>query len=433
MCYVESDQANWYKSDKTNLGLFSTFFKLLSIAWRGRANLKKKYSIKADMLFFANTPNQFATNAKIAEELSTDCVIEKMSEKPHFATINHGWAVPEFYALFALPFVAIASLFTVFNKRVIIWPHLYEHALSTGYFLFYYRIFKRNRHNIKLGFVSNDHNFYVTSFIKALQLNEIPVAYTQHAQIGDCFPKLQFDYSFLSGNAAFEMYTQQQTTEGAIFFTGAVLFDHLNYQPTTTLKTIGMGIGATDKRPLVEDCILKLKAEGYRVILRPHPAIDVNLWEGWAKEQGVIFSAARKQPLMEFLAETDAVFTSESTLILEVFASGKIGGIVDFDWGYQRDYYGFEASGIVNHYFSNAEEVIDFLKEGNITEELQHAQQYIVKYDAIHPFRKEWNSAKLMAQLCETIIHQKDLTLNGFFEPEVQKGVTCYTPKINAI
>lgn len=68
--------------------------------------------------------------------------------------------------------------------------------------------------------VSNDHSGILRAIIKKAKEKNIKVIYTQHAQIGNNFPKLNFDLSLLDGIQALDKYINSGKPNGIIVITG---------------------------------------------------------------------------------------------------------------------------------------------------------------------------------------------------------------------
>lgn len=177
-------------------------------------------------------------------------------------------------------------IFYFFNKRFVkllngkltkINPYLnfdFEICLLIGFYYTNILILKLNKP--KYIWLSNDHTHNNVSFIYAAKKLNIKTIYIQHASVSNLFPPLYFDYVFLDGEVAYEIYKKIGIAGTKVYLTGNPKLDgYINkFSPTNKFSKILVCINRVDNIVDFEDLIDEILNLGIEVKLRKHPYLN---------------------------------------------------------------------------------------------------------------------------------------------------------------
>ncbi len=196
--------------------------------------------------------------------------------------------------------------------------------------------------------VSNDHSGVSRAIIKKAKEKNIKIIYTQHAQIGNNFPKLNFNLSLLDGIQALDKYISSGTPNGIIAITGRRKISKIERRKNLIYRrNIGLCSNILDDLILWEKIIKILKVNNASIKVRSHPADRRK--EAWKKisiNNGVEFNEGS---LGEYLSDVDILITGESGVALDAYAAGiPVITIKPTQLKSERmqDYYGYLKFGI---------------------------------------------------------------------------------------
>ena len=193
--------------------------------------------------------------------------------------------------------------------------------------------------------VSNDHSGIMRAFINTARSNGIKVIYTQHASIGNGFPRLDFDLALLDGYEAYTQYLKSGPINGTVVLTGRNrIFINKKIKKE---NIIGL---ATNQDDSLKDWLKLMK--GLRVIerkkiLRCHPAEKRKImWRLLCLYTGIQFQSS-KIKLEEFLDSISLMISGNSGIILDSALRGvqtiwyspinsKNANLIDY-YGYEKN------------------------------------------------------------------------------------------------
>lgn len=192
--------------------------------------------------------------------------------------------------------------------------------------------------------ISNDHSGISRSIIKVAQEKNIKVIYTQHGQIGNCFPKLNYDLTMLDGMQAFDKYIDSGKPNGVIVITGRRKITKSSCKEKSKSDQIRIGICTNnlDEIKLWDKLIKQLKEVNYTLILRPHPGDRrQKKWKKMSIKNEINYNDSI---LSDFLDEVDLIITGESGVVLDAYAKNLSSIIMkprQLKSKRMSDYYGF--------------------------------------------------------------------------------------------
>jgi len=158
----------------------------------------------------------------------------------------------------------------------------------------------------------------------------------QHASVSPLFPPLEFDYVFLDGTVALEIYRDiaDRTPENRRLFNACSIF--LNGQkkqvpnviPNVQQATVcGIGFSHLDSVDFILNATKRLSSIFERTIVRLHPSHLKSGAESIEREiqklgTNVLLSKGRQEPVGSFIEAIDVFFGTETRLNLEVAVIG---------------------------------------------------------------------------------------------------------------
>lgn len=214
--------------------------------------------------------------------------------------------------------------------------------------------------SVETVFLSNDHTPANRSLMAVCQHLEIKTAYMQHASVSTLFPPLQFDYVFLDGATALDIYrkiaqrapsSHDKFKACSIFLNGQKKPVPFSFSVNKDEPTCGIGFSHLDSEDFILDVTKRLADVFEHTIVRLHPSHRKesadSIERAIASFDGrVTLSKGRQEPVAQFIAAIDVFFGTESSLHLEVASAG----CRCFRIGYQdeeiSDYYGYLEKGL---------------------------------------------------------------------------------------
>lgn len=191
---------------------------------------------------------------------------------------------------------------------------------SLGLYEEAYRLLKKHMPNrIILG---NDHTPIKRAFFLAAKNLGINTVYFQHAQVGDKFPRLAFDISFLYGQATLDIYEKKGKPLGKVELIGNLNYlSYLNNEnKVESNNKIGIGLNILDDLKKIEELVLFLNSNipQYEIIIRDHPdsTKKINI------KGKYVINNSREESALEFLSKLDAVIAGNSSILSEAAALG---------------------------------------------------------------------------------------------------------------
>ncbi len=203
----------------------------------------------------------------------------------------------------------------------------------------YIPLFIQNIHDISpcLTVTCNDHSLRNRSFRLASQVCRVKTLYIQHASVSESFPRLVFDYAFLDGRVALNLYSRIEEKFPAksdamnirtmIFLTGQ---KKIIFRKSNTRQTFIVGIGVTtmDDAEVIKKIALDIIMKDIEVHLRVHPSlrpgnkIFADLFNFSELNHFIKFNDPKKHTLSEYFSSIDILLAGNTSLHLEAALAG---------------------------------------------------------------------------------------------------------------
>lgn len=198
--------------------------------------------------------------------------------------------------------------------------------------------------------VSNDHSALPYHSIQAARHLGIPSLYLQHAPVGPYMPPLAVDVACLDGWRSFEIYARTARTQACAHRPVVVLTGKQETPKPSTGDRVGVAVNTIDTPDGVARFLDGAIEPAHRVLLRTHPrmagkALDV--WRTAIERHGWEWSNPLSETPEAFLHNVHTLYAGVSGIFLEA----ALAGVANKQWteadGTPKDYYGFQAGGIV--------------------------------------------------------------------------------------
>ena len=326
-------------------GIFRTIFFTLKSLGRINFILPKK-----SIIFLVGTHNQNLTLSKVANKTDNSILLGFHN----FRSKSLDGYIPSFFFYFVgwifFPHTVI-KLFRIKDKyqRGALIKRL-ERALVSGSsilvwkFLFWFW-------NPSMIVISNDHNHWTRSAIKAAKQMNIKSSYIPHAYTSKSFPELECSYSFLDSEIQKKSYKKEGVADsGIIKVVGAVRFENIiRIFEQSDLNGILICFNTLDSKGLIHSILREsatVKKNKYSIFVKPHPA-DVDRFS-------FIEKLCDKYDLT-YVTPTDQIcdFSCKAQVLLGGVSGAHIDGLmcgmlpISFSGWYEEDYFGLVSEGIV--------------------------------------------------------------------------------------
>lgn len=354
---------------KQIMGYFYFFFKSFG--------LKSTAIGRSDVLFFAASNNQFSVLRPIFSvdsEFSSVFVVPNFwcshfdvrGVKPYATKISISFFFLVFMLTISRLFVLLKTLWSTDSRLVFL--RLKSFLLVYYWLVAHQIILKDVRPQIVM--LSNDHNSETRTMIELCKYFGIKTAYVPHAGVSKRFHSLDFNYSFLDGQHALDIYQScdnrrspksKVISKRLCFMVGNLRKLDIDKSKGKPEGKFGLAIKGTDRLEDVVNIIEQLVPLS-RVVVRPHPSLKSSRYYQIIEEKfshGVEFSDPRTQSASEFLAGLTTLISGNSTLLLEAAAAGKNPVYLNELSDGVYDYYGFVERKIAD-YFETIKDFINF-------------------------------------------------------------------------
>lgn len=254
--------------------------------------------------------------------------------------------------------------------------------------------------------MANDHLHFNRSLMREANLRGITTLYVQHAAVTDRFPALSFAYSLLDGEDSYGKYKMREETSGNIYLSGGIRFDAIKGLEKRKEEgmTVGVAINQIDEEAIVKNVCLQLKdtnvkGQPVKVVLRPHPQMELDAWKEWCDKNGVSFSVARTESSFQFLSRISVLVSDQSSIHLDAAMCHTPSVVYSFSSVEQEDFYSFVKNGLAVK-ASNIESLTSFIANSGEYGVPQNAVKY---YNCSYGTSYEGNVATMMADLVKSI------------------------------
>jgi hypothetical protein len=191
---------------------------------------------------------------------------------------------------------------------------------------------------------ANDHSPSRVALSMVLKGLNIPRIYLQHAEVSECFPPLDFEYSVLRNNRSLATYQRIGPIKGKTFVIARELeepnIDSL-FREYGELVDVVIYPTSRVNLDILREMIQQLKNNAHvsNVLIKEHPGAALPL-NKLLKDAGVSF-------LQDFPAIEHVAIVGNSSVAIELIARGiPVYQNFDFD-PVERDYYGFVHEGVI--------------------------------------------------------------------------------------
>lgn len=233
---------------------------------------------------------------------------------------------------------------------------------------------------------SNDHSALNRCLLAVAHLLDIKTVYIQHASVSPYFPALLFDYAFLDGPAAAEIYADCADNRPESFnraLTSNITFSgqqkSLTTKPPSASKVTGIAINKLDNIASVLRLIRELADDGIAVRARWHPRQskgDIRKLESESQKlASLALSDPERESVDEFLNHVTWLVAGNSSIHLEGAIKGIAPLYYEFSASPHPDYYGFVEKGVAT-WVKSEDDLIALLKSGRIPELNEEAVRF---------------------------------------------------------
>lgn len=393
---LESTPENWLEfsagqNTKTNLLRFKSNiclsfgkqifgFLFFLINSYGIKSLKTQ---KNDVLFFASTLNQYSVLNSIYKEhakFKAAFAIPNTSSKtfntkdtnPYYLRISFIYILPVLLLLLRRLFPLLKILWQTDRRLIFLRLNSF---LQIYYWLIAHQVFLK-KIQPKVVIMSNDHNPENRTLIEICKYFDIKTAYVPHASVSDRFHSLDFNYSFLDGQHALDIYKKCDSRRAPnsmiidkrlCYLVGNLRKLEVQKKNLNQSKKFGLAVKGTDNINNIIYIISKLSAI-YPVSIRPHPSLKFNKSFHILDKRfpGLVeLSDPHSDSVSSFLSSIDIFVSGNTTLSLEA-ASAEIYPVYLNELSNNvNDYYGFVKRKIV-HYFDTIDDFVISHNKGNL-------------------------------------------------------------------
>lgn len=329
-------------------------FRILSFIWHFFLQFVRRNwrfgDGEAKVLCFWNSTNQHSVLGRLVAENWHTVAIPTLDGEDRFP-----YFLCYLLSIFYLP-SALLDYFRLPRNIRNTYPYLAnQYLLSYGTYRVARSYFKQRRPAFAM--FSNDHTCPPLTIKLAAQSLGIPTGYIQHAPVNDNFPSLDFDYVFLDGLHALNIYDRPGARCKTAFLVGMLKLDELavSERSQDRVSSISVCLNETsdiDKVTELVDALVALAGAEY-VSIRPHPGWlnDFEVIRDLANERGIRFSDSRKESAPDYLKSVDAVISCDSGISLEA-AIAEVYPLSYRFGGPYVDQYSYEQNGLIEHFES---------------------------------------------------------------------------------
>lgn len=230
---------------------------------------------KKSVIFLVGTYNQHLTLSKVAKKTNKSILLGFHNFKSN-SLDNY---VPSFFFYFAgwvcFPYTLL-KLFQVSDRyqRIALIKKL-ERLLVSGVSISVWRVLFR-LWKPSMIVISNDHNHWTRSAVRAAEQLGIQTLYIPHAYTSDSFPELECSYSFLDSDTQLNLYKKKNPIfKGVVKVVGAVRYEdkinQINYKDLRGILICFNKLDSTDSIESILKLSLKNSKRRYSIFAKPHP------------------------------------------------------------------------------------------------------------------------------------------------------------------
>lgn len=363
-------------------GLFRTFlFTFLSLR---RINF---FVRKKSVIFLVATHNQHNTLSKVADKTDQSILLGMHN----FKSESLDGYIPSILFYFAgwifFPY-SIYQLLRLKDKyqRVALIGKL-ERVLVSGASVFVWKILFW-LWAPKIIVISNDHNHWTRSAVRAAKEINLKTAYIPHSYTSSSFPELECSYSFLDSDVQRNLYKKTGINENSkIHVVGAVRYENkIRKIESRELNGILICFNILDSSEFIDsilkDSVIKTDKK-YSIFVKPHPG---------DRERFIFIENLCQKYGLNYFSPSDDI--SDLSSQVQVLLGGITGAHIDaimygmhplsFPHWYEEDYYGLIDEGAVQlvNGFSNIEK--NYIESSHKVQAIRHRfNQHLLKNELL--------------------------------------------------
>jgi hypothetical protein len=307
---------------------------------------------KGDVLFLVGSHNQFKTLCAIKFDGDDLLTVSFLGYHNYFSKTLDG-RVPTllFYALgwLTLPITlySFLSIKNKFHRRALLCR--LDRLIVSGVAVKVWRfLFKRWRTKVLV--VSNDHNHWCRSAIKAANSLSIKTCYVAHAMTNSDFPDLDVDLAFLDSNYQKSLYGIVDKNKTLVKVVGAVRYEQVIAMASgTALTGVMVCFNQLDSLRFMKELAIQLQclaSQGVKIYIKAHPA-DYGRYkeiELLCHEFGYVF-VAPKSNIWDYRNEVQVLLGGVTGAHVDALMCNMIPCTLA-TW-YKGDYYGLQKEGSI--------------------------------------------------------------------------------------
>lgn len=355
------------KSKDKNKGLYRRigvfFYNIFS-----RMSIFDSAKINSKYLVYSGTKNQYDSLLSSTKALSVNSSVLSILDGRWLKKSNKH----EEYMIFTPKIVVMALCLFILrsislHKRLKLAGHtdsisLYFDRFCSIYYYIPYFIDLLKSVNPKFVLMSNDHSPANRALLFVAKSLGIKTVYMQHASVSELFPELDFDYSFLDGDRAYQIYRAISLSENDgnlnnfnqkhIFLTGQKKpIKNKMISNSEHNGSCGVGFSHLDSNLFIIKAMDSLLQAFEKCHVRLHPSHSVHnvekLKNHYLNNDRVFFGLEGKASLENFINSIEVFFGSQTSLHLEIALSGIKCFHIENSVIKNNDYYGYEQAGLV--------------------------------------------------------------------------------------
>lgn len=221
----------------------------------------------------------------------------------------------------------------------------------------------------------NDHSPYNVMIHQIGKEYDITTIYIQHANVSKKFPPLYHDINLLFNQKSLDTYKAVGKVCNKVELIGDIRLKHLKeFKSNPMHKKVLICPNKLDDVGDVIDFSKRMKKNGYKPIIRPHPSD-----KRWRFIRKVDIS--RNRSVKEDLEEASFLVTNESAIIIEGIYVNLLSYLYQFKNAKNTpqvfDNYGFIQEGLIKKKLTNYEELLSLMKNKKDLVNIEFIDAYI--------------------------------------------------------
>ncbi|MEZ4711347.1 MAG: hypothetical protein R3A44_29395 [Caldilineaceae bacterium] len=286
--------------------------------------------------------------------------------------------------------------------------------LAYGYYL-WARLWLRRKRPLAVIF-SNDHTMECRAMNQAAREEGIITIYIQHASVSEEFPVLAFDYAFLDGIDALDIYERIGSSSTIVYLVGICKQDHYYHRinKNQVAQSICVCTNILDPIAQVNAMCKQLHQKFPQAVLhlRPHPA-DKRLdeWQQIAEHNTMSLSDSRRENALECLSRVDVVIAGNSSIHVDAALLNVYPIFYNFSQNSEHQTYTF-----LQRKLCDSAETLDELMVllENIFKYKPEIRNRAKPYCATINTHYDGRSTELIGSLARTVLSGGKMPINGW-------------------